>query len=54
MRLLAKIVLVTRITEILFTMGVETVPVSAAERARFQKNELVKWAEVVRDAHVQI
>ncbi len=51
---LARIVLETRIAARLFTMGVENVPMSTAEMTSFQKNELVKWAKVVRDARVQI
>ena len=51
---LAKIVLETRVAARLYTMGVENVPMSTTEMATFQKNELVKWAKVVRDARVQI
>ena len=38
--------------EALVAQGAEPVPTTPAEFAAFQKNEIAKWAKVIRDAHI--
>ena len=50
---LTKIVGETAVAARFYMMGVENVPMTPAQFSTFQKAELVKWAQVVKDANVK-